>query len=102
MLMMGKVKDPRLIGFITILRVEINKDLSLAKIFTSVMGTEEERQKTMIGLKSSAGMIRSVIGKQIRIKILPELRFVLDDSIDYSDRISRLLKGTTGAEPEKK
>jgi ribosome-binding factor A len=91
MLLAGKVKDPRLVGFITIVRVEMNRDLTLAKVYASIMGSEKEQATTFAGLRSSAGMIRSEIGSQIRLKILPEIRFIQDRSVAYSARIDSLL-----------
>jgi ribosome-binding factor A len=85
-----EMKDPR-INFLTITGTEITNDLSSAKIFISVMGTEEQQQQTLKTLASSKGYIRSELGKRIRLRIVPELSFILDESIAYGSRIGQLL-----------
>ncbi len=90
-LLARRVKDPR-IGFVSIVKVDVTRDISLAKIYVSVMGTEEEKAKTMEGLKSAKGLIRSEISKALGIRHAPEIQFHLDQGIEHSIHISRLLK----------
>ena len=87
---MTRLKDPR-IGFASVVRVSVNRDLSQAKVYISVLGTEEEKEKTMEGLKSAQGLIRSEVSKALGIRHAPEIEFILDDSIEYSMHISKLL-----------
>ncbi|HON86623.1 MAG: 30S ribosome-binding factor RbfA [Firmicutes bacterium] len=89
-LIMRRLKDPR-IGFASVVRVSVNKDLSQAKVYISVLGTEEEKEKTMEGLKSAQGLIRAEVSKALGIRHAPEIQFILDDSIEYSIHISKLL-----------
>ncbi|HHY69733.1 MAG TPA: 30S ribosome-binding factor RbfA [Bacillota bacterium] len=89
-LIMTRLKDPR-IGFASVVRVSVNRDLSQAKVYISVLGTEEEKEKTMEGLKSAQGLIRSEVSKALGIRHAPEIEFILDDSIEYSMHISKLL-----------
>lgn len=89
-LIMRRLKDPR-IGFASVVRVSVNKDLSQAKVYISVLGNEEEKEKTMKGLKSAQGLIRAEVSKALGIRHAPEIQFVLDDSIEYSIHISKLL-----------
>lgn len=84
------LKDPR-VGMATVNRVEITEDLSYAKVSISVLGTEKERQDSIIGLNRSAGFIRGVLFKSMKIRHMPELRFVLDDGVDHSLRIQSIL-----------
>ncbi len=86
-----RVKDPR-IGFVSIVKVEVTKDISLAKIYVSVMGTSEEQTKTMEGLKSAQGLIRSEVAKALGIRHAPSLQFILDHGIEHSIHVSKLLK----------
>ena len=89
-LIMTRLKDPR-IGFASVVRVSVNRDLAQAKVYISVLGTEEEKEKTMEGLKSAQGLIRSEVSKALGIRHAPEIEFILDDSIEYSMHISKLL-----------
>ena len=89
-IILQELKDPR-IGFVTVTQVEVSRDLSLAKVYISIMGSEEQIEGSWKGLQSSLGFIRREVGHRIRLRITPELRFVLDKSIDYSDHIQKLL-----------
>ncbi|MNI35719.1 Ribosome-binding factor A [compost metagenome] len=85
-----ELKDPR-IGFLTVTGVEVTNDLSLAKVFLSVMGTDEKKEAALKALSSGSGYIRSELGKRIRLRIVPELQFKIDTSIDYASKIDTLL-----------
>jgi len=84
------VKDPG-IGFVTVTGVEVSNDVAHAKIFVSIMGSEEQKQTSMSALERARGFIRSEIGARIRLRITPELHFKLDESMDYSAKIGRVL-----------
>ncbi|MHB1682501.1 MAG: 30S ribosome-binding factor RbfA [Bacilli bacterium] len=84
------VKDPE-IGFVTVTGVEVSNDVAHAKIFVSIMGSEEQKQTSMNALERARGFIRSEIGARIRLRITPELHFKLDESMDYSAKIGRVL-----------
>ena len=83
-------KDPG-IGFLTITGVEITGDLSEAKVYLSVLGSEEQKVTTLRALARGKGFLRSEIGKRMRLRIVPELMFKLDTSIDYGSHIQSLL-----------
>ena len=89
-IILQELKDPR-IGFVTVTQDEVSRDLSLAKVYISIMGSEEQIEGSWKGLQSSLGFIRREVGHRIRLRITPELRFVLDKSLDYSDHIQKLL-----------
>lgn len=89
-IILQELKDPR-IGFVTVTQVEVTRDLSSAKVFVSIMGDEEQITKCWKGLNSSLGFIRREVGQRIRLRVTPELKFVLDKSLDYSDHIQKLL-----------
>lgn len=96
-----ELKDPR-VGFITIARVELTKDLRSAKIFYSVLGKEEEHTKTKLALDSALGFIRSLVAQRINLRIAPELMFKEDHSTEYSVRIEEVLNQIKETnEPEK-
>ncbi len=91
------VKDPG-IGFVTVTGVEVSNDVAHAKIFVSIMGSEEQKQASMLALERAKGFIRSEIGGRIRLRITPELHFKLDESMDYSAKIGRVLSEIISAE----
>lgn len=85
-----ELQDPR-IGFVTITSVETSPDLRAARVYVSVLGTPEEREATLDGLRSSHGVLQSAIARQMRIKRTPTLSFHYDDSVERAARVSRLL-----------
>ncbi len=85
-----ELKDPRL-GFITVTHVELTHDLRYAKVFFSVLGKEEEHEKTKEALESGLGFIRRLIAQRIRLRFAPEISFKEDRSIEYSARIQEAL-----------
>jgi ribosome-binding factor A len=84
------LKDRR-VGFATITGVDLSPDLRHAKVFVSVMGTEEEKAESMKALSHAAGWIRRELGQRVRMKFLPELILVADTSQEYGEKIDRLL-----------
>lgn len=86
-----KMKDPR-VGFVTVTDVEITGDLQQATIYISVLGTDKEKQDTLLGLSKAKGFIRSEIGKRIRLRKTPELIFELDEALEYGNRIESILR----------
>lgn len=97
-IMQRELKDPR-IGFVTVTGVEVTGDLQQATIYISVMGNEAELAETVQGLEKAKGFIRSEIGKRIRLRHTPELIFKHDESIQYGNRIEKLLKEVKPDEP---
>jgi ribosome-binding factor A len=79
--LLTEVKDPR-IGFASVFRVEVSRDYSVADVFISVIGTDEQKEKTIKGLTSASGFIRSKVGKEMKMRFAPELKFHVDDSIE--------------------
>ena len=86
----SRLKDPGL-GFITITGVDTAPDLRSAKVFYSVLGDEEEAESTARALERAKPRVRSEIGKRVRLKYLPELRFQPDYAVEHGLRIERLL-----------
>lgn len=87
------LKDPR-IGFVTVTAVETSPDLRHARVFVSVLGDAEERERTLEGLGSSHGVLQAAIADQLRMKRTPTLDFVYDESVDRGMRRSKLLEET--------
>jgi len=88
----NELKDPRIPMLTSVTGVEVTRDLRYAKVYISVFGNDEEKAKCIEGLKSAAGFIRKEIGSHIKIRYIPELVFVLDDSIEHGLHISELLR----------
>jgi len=86
-----ELKDPR-IGFVTIIGVEVANDLRHAKVYCSVMGDKAKKDESMRGLKNAKGYIQSELGSRIRIRYIPELHFILDETLDYSMHIEEMLR----------
>lgn len=87
----GGAKDPRLKGLVTVTAVDVTRDLRHAKVFVSVMGTEEERKATYEGLASVAHHLRGTVGRALRLRAAPEIEFKIDESIAHAARIESLL-----------
>ncbi len=87
-----KLKDPRISGMITVLRVEVTSDLSYATVHVSTIEGEEKTKESIKGLKSAQGYIRHELGSALKLRHVPELRFVADNSIAYSAEINKILR----------
>ena len=85
-----KIKDPR-IGFVTVTGVDLTDDLKIGKVYVSVL-KEEERALTLEILNDAKSFIRSLLGKRLRMKFIPTIEFRLDTSIEYGNKIDKLLK----------
>ncbi|MGO2182666.1 MAG: 30S ribosome-binding factor RbfA [Pseudoalteromonas nigrifaciens] len=87
-----EIKDPRL-GMVTVSAVEVSRDLSYAKIFITVFNTQDDNaaKQSANVLNEATGYIRSLLGKRIRARIMPELKFLVDNSLMEGMRISNLV-----------
>ena len=86
-----ELKDPR-IGFVTVTEVDTSPDLRAARVYVSVLGSPEERESSLAGLRSSHGVLQKKIATGMRMKRTPTLTFEYDESAERGDRISRLLE----------
>jgi ribosome-binding factor A len=91
------LKDPR-VGFVTVTRVELTSDQSLARVYVGILGDAAQRRRSLEGLAHSAGFVRRELGRRLRSRTLPELRFVFDAGLDNADRVAQVLEqvGVTG------
>ena len=85
-----ELKDPR-IGFVTVTEVDTSPDLRTARVYVSVLGDEDERERSLEGLRSSHGVLQGKIAGAMRMKRTPTLSFIYDESAERGARISRLL-----------
>ena len=90
-ILQGSIKDPRMPKFVTVMRVDVTRDLKYAKAYISVMGSEEDKKNCLLCLKNATGFIRREIGRKVIIRSIPELTFVIDDSVDYGFKIDKIL-----------
>lgn len=87
-----ELKNPSVTGLISVTKAKITPDFKYAKIYVSILNSKNI-DKTMQGLKESAGFIRSQLAKSINLRVTPELTFELDDSLEYGMKINNILKG---------
>lgn len=90
-IILTEVKDDRL-RFVTITKVSITSDLSIATVFFTVIGNEEQKVSTSENLLEAKGFIRSSLSKKLDIRKTPALKFKYDESIEYGDKIEQILK----------
>ena len=92
------LRDPR-IGMVSVTDVELTHDLSSAKVYVSVLVEGEAREQTMQALRSAAGFVRRQLAPRLGLREVPELRFVLDTSIERGARVEDLLRRLSAGEP---
>lgn len=90
-LILRGVKDPRLGGLVTITHVDVSKDLKSARVFYSLLGTEDERKQTQAVLERAAGFFQKEIGAVLNTRYTPKLLFRYDDSYDQGMAVDRAL-----------
>lgn len=86
------IKDPRVPSLISVVKTEVTKDLKFAKIYVSVLGSEEQKKDALKGLKSASSFLRREISRRLNLRITPELTFVIDDSIEYGNHILSVIQ----------
>lgn len=96
-----EVKDPRLNSFISVTEVVTSPDLRHARVFVSIMGTDEEKKQVEKGLAAATGFLRRELGERLTLRYTPELTFQLDDSIERGSRLLKLINEVApGESPE--
>lgn len=89
------IKDPRIPTVTSVTNIKLAKDLKYAKVYISMYGTEEEKAAAIGVLRSTSGFIRSLIGRKMIIRTLPELNFVQDDSLEYGSYMTKKIEELT-------
>jgi ribosome-binding factor A len=95
--LLAKVQDPR-IGIVTVTGVRVSPEFDTARVYVSVLGDEAARRASLDGLRSAAPFLQSLLGKEIRMRRVPRLKFVYDDSVARGFRIEEALRGLDSAE----
>lgn len=93
------VKDPRVVGLVTVTGVDVTRDLRHARVYVSIMGSESQRTATFEGLASLAPHLRTRVGRELRLRVAPEITFRLDDTIARAARIESLLARVREGKP---
>ena len=96
-----ELKEPSVTGMISVTRVKVTPDLKYAKVYVSLLNSKSI-EKTMQGLKESAGFMRSQVAKIVNLRITPELVFEYDDSIEHGEKIDNILKQISKQDKELK
>lgn len=94
------IKDPRISPMTSVTDAKVTPDLKYCTVYISVLGGEKAEQETMEGLKNAVGFIRRELAHTVNLRITPEIRFVLDKSMEYGEHIDRLINQLNAAEPE--
>lgn len=87
----GEIKDPRINPMTSIVAVEVSPDLKLCKAYISVLGDEKSQEDTIKGLRNAEGYIRTKLAKAINLRNTPEIKFILDQSIEYGVNMSKII-----------
>jgi len=96
-LLLRDIKDPRLSGLMSISAVEVTSDGSLATVYVSLLkdvsreNLKEEQKEVLAAFESAKGLIKREIGRQIKLRHIPELIFKLDQSMEYGRHISQII-----------
>lgn len=93
-----EVKDPRIHPMTSVVAVNVAPDLKSCKAYISVLGSEEAAKETLAGLKNAEGYIRRALAKSVNLRNTPEIKFILDQSIEYGVHMTRLIDEVVGEE----
>ena len=85
------LKNPNITGLISVTKAKITPDLRYAQVYVSILNSKNTKE-TLATLKKSSGFVRSEVAKRINLRITPEIIFVLDDSMEYGERIDKIIK----------
>lgn len=91
----GEIKDPRINPMTSVVAVEVAPDLKTCKAYISVLGDEESQKDTLKGLRSAEGYIRRELARNINLRNTPEIQFILDQSIEYGVKMSKMIDDVT-------
>ncbi|MFR4987342.1 MAG: 30S ribosome-binding factor RbfA [Lachnospirales bacterium] len=87
----SELKDPRIGVMTSVLKVETTNDLKYCKVYISVLGNDDQKKEVIEGLKNASGFIRKQVAMRINLRNTPQFKFELDNSLEYSIRISKLI-----------
>ena len=96
----GGIKDPRISPLTSVVAVEVAPDLKTCKAYISVLGDSEAQKATLAGLMSAEGYIRRELAHTVNLRNTPEIRFILDQSIEYGVHMSKIIDEVTAKDEE--
>ena len=91
----NEIKDPRIHPMTSVMAVEVAPDLKTCKAYISVLGEKEAKEATIKGLNSAEGYVRRQLAKNLNLRNTPEIRFILDESIEYGVNMTKLIDDVT-------
>lgn len=91
----SEIKDPRINPMTSVVSVEVAPDLKTCKAYISVLGDDQSQKDTITGLKSAEGYIRRELARTVNLRNTPEIKFILDQSIEYGINMSKLIDEVT-------
>ena len=91
----GEIKDPRIHPMTSVMAVEVAPDLKTCKAYISVLGDEEAAKATVEGLRSASSYVRRELARRVNLRNTPEIKFILDQSIEYGVNMSKLIDEVT-------
>lgn len=97
----SEIKDPRINPMTSVVSVEVAPDLKTCKAWISVLGNEESQKDTLAGLRSAQGYIKNQLARKINLRNTPEIRFIIDQSIEYGVNMSKMIDEVNRADDEK-
>ena len=92
-----ELKDPRVRGIVTVTAVEVSSDYSHAKVLFTAMAPHSEAAETQTGLQRAAGFLRSQLARRLKLRVVPQLHFIYDTSIERGVRLSKLIDAAVAA-----
>lgn len=98
-ILQNRLRDPRLTAMVSVTDVEVTADLSFARVYVSVLGEPGGQAHAVSRLQHASGYIRHELGERLGLREVPELRFLLDDSLDRGARVDELLRRLETGEP---
>ena len=96
----NEIKDPRIHPMTSVVEVEVAPDLKSAKAYISVLGDEQAQKDTLEGLRSAEGYIRRALARTVNLRNTPEIRFIMDQSIEYGVHMSKLIDDVNNSSME--
>ena len=94
------LKNPNITGLISVTKAKITPDLKYAQVYVSILNSKNTKE-TLATLKKASGFVRTEVAKRINLRVTPEIIFVLDDSMEYGERIDKILKEILPEKPDK-
>ena len=98
--LLSEIKDPR-IGFVSVVKTRLSRDFTSADVWISVLGSEKEKEKSLAGLESAGSYLQYLVGKEVKLRVTPRLRFHLDTSIEEGVNLVNLIERADKGHEEK-